>query len=62
MKIDIYDSRVSLADGNVMYFDILLPRGEDSITAIHYARQRLLTIATDPNTLARVPDDIPTFL
>ncbi|MEW8276322.1 MAG: DUF2024 family protein [Candidatus Thiodiazotropha taylori] len=51
MKIDIYDSRVQLAGGDAMHFDILLPSGEDSTAAIRYARQWLRTIGIDSNTL-----------
>ena len=53
MKIDVFDTHVTLADGQRMHFDILLPTGSAEDLANHYALQWLRSIAIEPEAVSQ---------
>ena len=53
MKIDVFDTHVTLSDGQRMHFDILLPTGTSEDLANHYALQWLRSIAIEPEAVSQ---------
>ena len=53
MKIDVFDTHVTLSDGQRMHFDILLPTGSAEDLANHYALQWLRSIAIEPEAVSQ---------
>lgn len=53
MKIDVFDTHVTLADGQRMHFDILLPTGSAEDLANHYVLQWLRSIAIEPEAVSQ---------
>ena len=53
MKIDVFDTHVTLSDGQRMHFDILLPTGSAEDLANHYVLQWLRSIAIEPEAVSQ---------